>query len=222
MVLNAPHSSLLGPGLPLPRTGAAEQALPDLPGRDPAGRVRLQHERDAGRMTAGQSHAPLPGAAAADPAAASHEGTTPPRDADRGPVGSPRGRRKTLKTGPSNWLLVPALSFFGVFALLPLAGVVALSFFACDGLGTPQFASAWFQVFRPGDAQRHAADAAADGASYAVQFPLSLLGTSWRGTSAIAKCFRSLLPAAAVLRGGRGHRLQGAAGPELRSPAPSV
>lgn len=147
-------------------------------------------------MTAGQSHAPLPGAAAADPAAASHEGTTPPRDADRGPVGSPRGRRKTLKTGPSNWLLVPALSFFGVFALLPLAGVVALSFFAWDGLGTPQFAglSAWVKVFQdPVTLNAMWLTLLMTVLSYAVQFPLSLLlGTFMAGHQRYREAFSVL------------------------------
>src|SRR5690606_33461366 len=171
--------AVLGPGPgPGSRAGAAEQPLPDLPGRDPAGRVRHQHERDAGRMIAGQSNAPVHGAAAADPAAASPEGTTPSREAARGPVGSPRGRRNQLRTAPSNWLLVPALSFFGVFALLPLAGVVVLSFFAWDGLGTPEFAGldAWLHVFQnPVTLNAMWLTLLMTVLSYAVQFPLSLL-----------------------------------------------
>ena len=129
-------------------------------------------------MTAGQSNAPVHGAAAADPAAASPEGTTPSREAARGPVGSPDVRRKHLKTGPSNWLLVPALSFFGVFALLPLAGVVVLSFFAWDGLGTPEFAGldAWLHVFQnPVTLNAMWLTLLMTVLSYAVQFPLSLL-----------------------------------------------
>ncbi|MDN6330832.1 MAG: sugar ABC transporter permease, partial [Brachybacterium sp.] len=129
-------------------------------------------------MTTRQSHAPLPGAAAADPADASHEGSLPPSDAAGGPVGSRGGRRTTLKTGPSNWLLAPALSFFGIFALLPLAGVVVLSFFAWDGLGTPQFAglTAWFQVFQdPVTLNAMWLTLLMTLLSYVVQFPLSLL-----------------------------------------------
>jgi raffinose/stachyose/melibiose transport system permease protein len=38
---------------------------------------------------------------------------------------------------PRRWLLLPATAFFAVFALAPMAIVLALSFFAWDGLGTP-------------------------------------------------------------------------------------
>lgn len=47
------------------------------------------------------------------------------------------GAARPSRTGPSPWLAVPALGFFAVFALLPLVGVVALSFTAWDGLGAP-------------------------------------------------------------------------------------
>src|SRR5690625_4367405 len=86
-------------------------------------------------MTPAQSPASAPAGTGA--------GTGPPRQdipADQGgpaarTAGSGRSSYKRLRTGPSNWLLAPALSFFGVFALLPLLGVVVLSFFAWDGLG---------------------------------------------------------------------------------------
>lgn len=45
-----------------------------------------------------------------------------------------------LRTGPSRWLAVPALAFFGFFALVPLVGVVVLSFMSWDGLGELSFA----------------------------------------------------------------------------------
>src|SRR5690625_7012743 len=87
-------------------------------------------------MTPAQSPASAPAGTGA--------GTGPPRQdipADQGgpaarTAGSGRSSYKRLRTGPSNWPLAPALSFFGVFALLPLLGVVVLSFFAWDGLGT--------------------------------------------------------------------------------------
>ncbi|WP_433170300.1 carbohydrate ABC transporter permease [Actinoallomurus sp. CA-150999] len=41
--------------------------------------------------------------------------------------------------GPSTLLLGPAVLLFGAFALLPMVGVVALSFTKWDGLGTPTF-----------------------------------------------------------------------------------
>lgn len=50
------------------------------------------------------------------------------------------GAQPGLRTGPSIWLAVPALSFFAAFALIPLLGAVALSFTHWDGLGTPAFA----------------------------------------------------------------------------------
>ena len=74
-------------------------------------------------MTAGQSRAPRTGADAAAAATSADEGTPPSSAHPGGSVGR-SGDRRHLQTGPSNWLLVPALSFFGVFALLPLAGVL--------------------------------------------------------------------------------------------------
>jgi len=46
----------------------------------------------------------------------------------------------TRRTGPPFWMAVPALAFFGLFALVPLIGVVVLSFMSWDGLGTPAWA----------------------------------------------------------------------------------
>ncbi|MFF2315114.1 carbohydrate ABC transporter permease [Arthrobacter sp. NPDC058097] len=43
-------------------------------------------------------------------------------------------RRRVRDTGPSGWLAAPALVFFLVFAVVPLAGVVFLSFTSWDGL----------------------------------------------------------------------------------------
>ena len=43
-------------------------------------------------------------------------------------------RRGVRDAGPSGWLAVPALVFFLVFAVVPLAGVVFLSFTSWDGL----------------------------------------------------------------------------------------
>lgn len=39
--------------------------------------------------------------------------------------------------GPSLWMATPALVLFGVFAVVPLLGVVVLSFMSWDGLGDP-------------------------------------------------------------------------------------
>ncbi|WP_207761541.1 carbohydrate ABC transporter permease [Bifidobacterium felsineum] len=46
---------------------------------------------------------------------------------------------KPLHIGPSKWYAAPALLLFGLFALLPLVGVVILSFMTWDGLGAVSF-----------------------------------------------------------------------------------
>ena len=51
--------------------------------------------------------------------------------------GRPGGKNRST---PSLWLLVPALAFFTAFALIPLVGVVILSFTNWDGLTSPTFA----------------------------------------------------------------------------------
>ncbi|WP_423182780.1 carbohydrate ABC transporter permease [Arthrobacter sp. NyZ413] len=43
--------------------------------------------------------------------------------------------RRVLERGPSGWLAAPALFFFLLFAIIPLAGVFFLSFTKWDGLG---------------------------------------------------------------------------------------
>ncbi len=43
------------------------------------------------------------------------------------------------RTGPPFLMAVPALAFFGLFALIPLLGVAVLSFMEWDGLGAPQW-----------------------------------------------------------------------------------
>jgi len=48
------------------------------------------------------------------------------------PVTAGRGVRDA---GPSGWLAAPALIFFLVFAVVPLIGVVFLSFTSWNGLG---------------------------------------------------------------------------------------
>lgn len=50
------------------------------------------------------------------------------------------GAAHRRRTGPAQWLAVPALGFFAFFALVPLAGVLVLSFVNWDGLGSPTFA----------------------------------------------------------------------------------
>lgn len=50
------------------------------------------------------------------------------------------GVARRRHTGPAQWMAVPALGFFVFFALVPLAGVLVLSFVNWDGLGSPTFA----------------------------------------------------------------------------------
>lgn len=70
-------------------------------------------------------------------------GSPPQRRASRAPEVS-KG-----KTGSLAWLAVPALVFFIIFAVVPLAGVLILSFTNWDGIGaiTPAGISNWLSVF---------------------------------------------------------------------------
>lgn len=78
---------------------------------------------------------PTPGAGATAPAR-------------RGRAETDSGRRGAGSPAPSVWLAAPALAFFGLFAIVPLLGVVLLSFTRWDGLGSPQFigGSNWTSV----------------------------------------------------------------------------
>jgi len=59
------------------------------------------------------------------------------------------GAAHSRRTGPSAWLAAPAMAFFGVFALVPLAGVVYFSFSSWNGMGPIQWAGMknWVAVF---------------------------------------------------------------------------
>ena len=48
-----------------------------------------------------------------------------------------RGSRSPRAARPSFLMSMPALAFFTFFAIVPLIGVVLLSFMEWDGLGTP-------------------------------------------------------------------------------------
>lgn len=55
-------------------------------------------------------------------------------------VSKPANNKPTvLHKGPSVWYAAPALVLFGVFAIIPLIGVVVLSFMNWDGLGAVTF-----------------------------------------------------------------------------------
>ncbi len=59
------------------------------------------------------------------------------------------GAAHRRRTGPSAWLAAPAMAFFGVFALVPLVGVVCFSFVTWNGMGPITWAGTknWLDVF---------------------------------------------------------------------------
>ncbi len=96
-------------------------------------------------------------------------------------VVAPRGdasRNRGFSRGPSFWMAVPALAFFAVFAILPLFGVVVLSFMSWDGLGTPQWTGLdnWTRTLAAPDTARAAwLSLVLMLLTWAIQAPLSLL-----------------------------------------------
>lgn len=67
--------------------------------------------------------------------------------AARGPSRLSGRRKKDL--GPSGWFAAPALIFFILFAIIPLLGVIVLSFMRWDGLGVPAWVGTenWSRAF---------------------------------------------------------------------------
>ena len=59
------------------------------------------------------------------------------------------GAVRRRRTGPSAWMAAPAMAFFGVFALVPLVGVVLFSFLSWNGLPPITWAGLtnWANVF---------------------------------------------------------------------------
>ena len=70
----------------------------------------------------------------------------------RAPASTSRGARAG-QHGPVTWMALPALAVFLVFAVLPLVGVLALSFTRWDGLGPihPQGIGNWRSVLSDPD-----------------------------------------------------------------------
>ncbi|MDR6985650.1 raffinose/stachyose/melibiose transport system permease protein [Paenarthrobacter nitroguajacolicus] len=86
--------------------------------------------------------------------------------------------RRTLEKGPSGWLAVPALVFFMLFAILPLLGVLFLSFTRWDGLGEIKLdgLSSWNTVLAdPVTGNALLVTAKIMFFSFIVQAPISLL-----------------------------------------------
>ena len=93
-------------------------------------------------------------------------------------VGRTTGTRRTLEKGPSGWLAVPALAFFMLFAILPLLGVLFLSFTRWDGLGEIKLdgLSSWNTVLAdPVTGNALLVTAKIMFFSFIVQAPISLL-----------------------------------------------
>lgn len=101
--------------------------------------------------------------------------TTPQRELG---TGHTTGTRRTLEKGPSGWLAVPALAFFMLFAILPLLGVLSLSFTSWDGLGEIKLdgLSSWNTVLAdPVTGNALLVTAKIMFFSFIVQAPISLL-----------------------------------------------
>lgn len=85
---------------------------------------------------------------------------------------------RASRTGPSLWLSAPAMAFFGFFAVVPLLGVLLLSFTQWDGLGTPQWVGVanWSRVLAdPVTVNAMKLTLILTVATWLVQFPTSLL-----------------------------------------------
>lgn len=82
------------------------------------------------------------------------------------------------RRGPALWFAAPALLLFLAFALIPLGGVVVLSFMQWDGLGTPAWTGVdnWVRVFAdPVVMNAFWLTALLTIGSWVVQAPISLL-----------------------------------------------
>jgi raffinose/stachyose/melibiose transport system permease protein len=117
-------------------------------------------------------------------------------------------RRRVRDTGPSGWLAAPALVFFLVFAVVPLAGVVFLSFTSWDGLREIRLEglASWTTVLTdPVTGNALLVTAKIMFFSFIVQAPISLLlgvftagGQKYRAALAVLYFLPLLLSSAAV------------------------
>lgn len=116
--------------------------------------------------------------------------------------------RAARDAGPSGWLAVPALVFFLVFAVVPLAGVVFLSFTSWDGLREIRLdgLGSWATVLTdPVTGNALLVTAKIMFFSFMVQAPISLLlgvftagGQKYRAALAVLYFLPLLLSSAAV------------------------
>ncbi len=118
------------------------------------------------------------------------------------------GSRRALEKGPSGWLAAPALIFFLLFAIVPLFGVLFLSFTKWNGLGeiTLDGFSSWTTVLTdPITGNAMLVTAKIMFFSFIVQAPISLLlgvftagGQKYRAALAVLYFVPLLLSSAAV------------------------
>ncbi|MGZ4662620.1 MAG: carbohydrate ABC transporter permease [Arthrobacter sp.] len=116
--------------------------------------------------------------------------------------------RRALQQGPSGWLAAPALAFFLLFAIIPLIGVLFLSFTRWDGLGEIKLdgLSSWTTVLTdPVTGNALLVTAKIMFFSFIVQAPISLLlgvftagGQKYRAALAVLYFVPLLLSSAAV------------------------
>ena len=116
--------------------------------------------------------------------------------------------RRALQPGPSGWLAAPALAFFLLFAIIPLIGVLFLSFTSWDGLGEIKLdgLSSWTTVLTdPVTGNALLVTAKIMFFSFIVQTPISLLlgvftaaGQKYRAALAVLYFVPLLLSSAAV------------------------
>ncbi|CAH0293322.1 L-arabinose transport system permease protein AraP [Arthrobacter sp. Bi26] len=116
--------------------------------------------------------------------------------------------RQALQPGPSGWLAAPALAFFLLFAIIPLIGVLFLSFTSWDGLGEIKLdgLSSWTTVLTdPVTGNALLVTAKIMLFSFIVQAPISLLlgvftaaGQKYRAALAVLYFVPLLLSSAAV------------------------
>lgn len=88
------------------------------------------------------------------------------------------GRKRRPASGPPLWMAAPALTFFGLFSLVPLVGVIVLSFMKWDGLGPLTWVGAdnWVRaVTNPVTRHAFVLSIEVTVVNWVIQAPLSLL-----------------------------------------------